>query len=54
MLMGGFPILSVLIFFPLVGVVIIAFINRENVNVIRWIAFIVSVIEFILSLELNG
>ncbi len=52
MLMGGFPILSVLIFFPLVGVVIIAFINRENVNVIRWIAFIVSVIEFILSVPL--
>ncbi len=50
--MGNFPILTVLTFFPLVGVAIIAFINKENVNVIRWTAFVISVIEFVLSIPL--
>ena len=51
-MMKGFPILTVLTFFPLVGVLIIAFIDRKNVNVIRWTAFVISVIEFLISVPL--
>ena len=51
-MMANFPILTVLIFFPLVGVLIISFIDRKNVNVIRWTAFVISVIEFLISVPL--
>ncbi len=51
-MMVHFPILTVLTFFPLVGVLIIAFIDRENVNVIRWTAFVISLIEFFISVPL--
>ncbi|BAT71019.1 NADH-quinone oxidoreductase subunit M [Thermosulfidibacter takaii ABI70S6] len=51
-MMANFPILTVLTLFPLVGVVIIAFIDRKNVNVIRWVALVTSIVEFILSIPL--
>ncbi len=51
-MMENFPILTVLILFPLLGVLIISFIDRRSVNVIRWTAFVISVIEFLLSVPL--
>ena len=51
-MVANFPILTTLIFFPLVGVLVIAFVDRKNVNVIRWVALVTSIIEFILSIPL--
>ena len=49
----GIPILSLLIFFPIVGaIVLIIFINKENGRALRWVALIFSLIEFIFSLPL--
>ena len=43
-------LLSLVTFFPLVGVVIILFLRDENKATIRWTALIVSLVTFILSL----
>ena len=48
----GIPILSLLIFFPLAGAVILLFINKEKANTLRGVAFVFSLVEFILSLPL--
>ena len=48
----GIPILSLLIFFPLVGAFVLLFIKKENVGALRTIAFISSIVEFIFSLPL--
>jgi NADH-quinone oxidoreductase subunit M len=49
----GIPILSLLIFFPIVGaIVLIIFINKENGRALRWVTLIFSLIEFIFSLPL--
>ena len=37
-------------FFPLLGVLVILFINRESKNAIRWVALITSLIAFGISL----
>ena len=42
--------LNLVTFFPLVGVLVILFINRENSNAIRWIALIASTLTFGISL----
>jgi NADH-quinone oxidoreductase subunit M len=41
--------LNLVTFFPLVGVLVILFINRENSNAIRWIALIASTLTFGIS-----
>jgi NADH-quinone oxidoreductase subunit M len=41
--------LNLVTFFPLVGVLVILFINRENKNTIRWIALIASTITLAIS-----
>jgi NADH-quinone oxidoreductase subunit M len=41
--------LTLVTFFPVVGVVVILFINRENKNAIRWTALITSIITFGIS-----
>ncbi len=46
------PILSIIIFFPMVGVLFLLLIDRENESVIKGTALVFSVIEFILSLPL--
>ena len=48
----GLPILSLLIFFPIVGAIVLLFINKENGRALRWVALIFSLIEFIFSLPL--
>jgi NADH-quinone oxidoreductase subunit M len=42
--------LTLVTFFPLVGVLVILFINRENKTLIRWVALITSLITFGISL----
>ena len=48
----GYPILTVVTFFPLVGVLILLFVDKESKKVLRWTAFITTVVEFLLSLPL--
>ncbi len=42
--------LTLVTFFPLVGVLVILFINRENKTLIRWVALITSLVTFGISL----
>ncbi|MCJ7625332.1 MAG: NADH-quinone oxidoreductase subunit M, partial [Anaerolineaceae bacterium] len=37
-------------FFPLVGFLVIAFIKKERVDLVRWVAFITALINFLISL----
>ena len=48
----GIPILSLLIFFPLVGAFVLLFIKKENLGALRAVTFIFSIVEFIISLPL--
>ena len=48
----GIPILSLLIFFPILGAMVLLFLNKENGRGLRWVALIFSLIEFIFSLPL--
>ena len=52
--MGGFcfPILSVLIYVPLLGAVILLFVRREHETYIKGFTLVVSLIEFALSIPL--
>ncbi len=52
--MGGFqyPILTMVTFFPLIGVLVLLFVNKENKTVLRWVALVTTVIEFVLSIPL--
>jgi NADH-quinone oxidoreductase subunit M len=45
-----FATLTVVTFFPLVGVVVLLFIKPEQKNTIRWVALVTSLITFALSL----
>src|SRR5512144_1546833 len=42
--------LTILTFFPLLGVLVLLFINSEAKNTIRWVALIPSIITFVISL----
>ncbi len=48
----NFPILSVIIFFPLIGIVLIAFTERGDEYLQKWIAFWTTTINFFISLPL--
>jgi NADH-quinone oxidoreductase subunit M len=48
----GIPILSLLIFFPLLGAVILLFVNKEKAGALRVVTLVFSLIEFIISLPL--
>ena len=48
----GIPILSLLIFFPILGAAVLLFINKENKTAIRWVALLFAFVEFIFSLPL--
>ncbi|MGN6754821.1 MAG: complex I subunit 4 family protein, partial [Thermomicrobiales bacterium] len=50
--MSDFPLLSVITFLPLVGLVILFALPRIDDLTARWIALIVSLIDFLLSLAL--
>ena len=47
-----YPILSYLIFFPLIGVVLLLFLDREKEKQMKGITLVVTLIEFVLSLPL--
>ncbi|MGO9093455.1 MAG: NADH-quinone oxidoreductase subunit M [bacterium] len=48
----GIPILSLLIFFPILGAAVLLFIDKENKTAIRWVALLFAFVEFIFSLPL--
>ncbi len=48
--MEQIPILSITTFFPLIGVIILLMIDKENVGVQKGIAFVVTLINFFISL----
>ncbi|MDY6843894.1 MAG: NADH-quinone oxidoreductase subunit M, partial [Thermodesulfobacteriota bacterium] len=48
----SFPILTFLIFFPLLGAVLILFLHRESKNLIKSVAFTVTLINFFVSISL--
>jgi NADH-quinone oxidoreductase subunit M len=48
----GIPILSLLIFFPILGAIFLLFVNKENGKAIRWVALIFAFVEFVFSLPL--
>ncbi|HXF54510.1 MAG TPA: NADH-quinone oxidoreductase subunit M [Hyphomicrobiaceae bacterium] len=50
--MAGAPILSIVTFLPLLGAVLIAFLNREAVGNARWIALYTTLLTFLVSLPL--
>ena len=47
-----FPLLSLILFTPLVGAIILLFVNRHSEDVIRWIANVSAVAGFVVSLPL--
>lgn len=47
-----FPILSLITYFPLVGILFILFVNNERQGLIRWASFLTAVITFFISLPL--
>lgn len=48
----GIPILSLLIFFPLLGAVVLLFIDKEKHSSLRGIALLITIVEFLFSLPL--
>ena len=48
----GFPLLSLILFTPLIGVVVLLFVNRQRENLIKWIANIFVGLGFLVSLPL--
>jgi len=48
----NFPLLSLILFTPLIGVAILLFVNRQSENLIRWIANLFAVLGFLVSLPL--
>jgi len=48
----GIPILSLLIFFPILGAIVLLFIDKEKPGTIRVVTLIFSLVEFIFSLPL--
>jgi NADH-quinone oxidoreductase subunit M len=48
----NFPILSVITYLPLLGILAICLINSKRVELIRWVAFIFAVVTFLVSLPL--
>jgi NADH-quinone oxidoreductase subunit M len=48
----GIPILSLLIFFPLAGVIVLLFVKKEQLGAVRTVAFLFALVEFLISLPL--
>jgi len=47
-----FPLLTLIVFFPLLGVAVLLFLNKEKKETIRWVALLVALLEFLFSLPL--
>jgi len=50
--MQGIPILSIVTFFPILGALILLMISKENERVLKGIAFVIALIDFIISLPI--
>ena len=50
--MESLPLLSIITFLPLVGLIVILLIDRENTGLIRGVAFATTVVDFLFSLPL--
>ncbi|MDQ3554222.1 MAG: NADH-quinone oxidoreductase subunit M, partial [Chloroflexota bacterium] len=50
--LGGFPILSAIVFTPLIGALLIAFVPRERDDLVRWLALGTALVTLALSLLL--
>jgi len=48
----GFPLLSLVVFFPLMGAILLLLIDRREESLIKGLAFVVSLIDFFLALPL--
>lgn len=48
----GFPILSLIIFFPLLGVALLLFVDRQAAGLAKWITLLTSAATFLISLPL--
>lgn len=46
----NFPILSVITYLPLLGILVICLINSKRHDLIRWVAFLTAAVTFLLSL----
>jgi NADH-quinone oxidoreductase subunit M len=49
---AGFPLLSIILFTPLAGAIVLLFVNKRSENAIRWIANLVALAGFLVSLPL--
>ena len=49
---ANFPLLSLIMFTPLVGAVLLLFVSKHSENAIRWIANVFAVLGFLVSLPL--
>jgi NADH-quinone oxidoreductase subunit M len=47
-----FPLLTLITFFPLFGVAVLLFLDKEKKETIRWVTLLVSLLDFIFSLPL--
>ena len=48
----AFPLLSVIVFLPLLGAIVLAGMPREHVNAVRWGALVAMLVTFGVSLAL--
>lgn len=48
----AYPVLSSIIFFPIIGAILVFFTNRKNVYVIKLLALVVTIITFLFTLPL--
>ena len=49
---AGFPLLSLILFLPLLGAAVLLFVPKSNANLIRWIANLVALAGFLVSVPL--
>ena len=49
---ANFPLLSLIMFTPLVGAVLLLFVNKQSANAIRWIANVFAWLGFVVSVPL--
>ena len=50
----SFPFVSLITFVPLLGVLILLFINRDCPETLRWVTMVVMLLDFVLSLVYFG
>ena len=48
----GFPILSLIVYLPLIGAIILLFVNKEKEEFIKYFAFAVALADFLISVPL--